>query len=75
MEHSLNTEVFVNVRPVDPFAITDDLKLVPLGRCCLTQPPRPRQWNADDATVHEAESNQLLSHRNWRTGEPDSKPA
>jgi hypothetical protein len=65
MEHSLDTEILVNVGPVDSFTIADDLKLVPLGRCRLTQPPRPRQWNTHDTAVNEVEGDQFFRHRNF----------
>jgi hypothetical protein len=36
MKHSVDTEIFVNVGPMDAFAAADDLKIAPLGGRCVT---------------------------------------
>jgi hypothetical protein len=30
MEHTVNANILVNIRPVDALAVTDDLKVLPL---------------------------------------------
>jgi hypothetical protein len=65
VKHSFDTEIFINVWPVDSMAVADDLEVVSLGGCRFTQPPGPRQRNAYYASVYKTESDQLLGHRNF----------
>src|SRR5439155_19698193 len=49
MEHALNAEVFVDVRPVHSLPCADDAKIGPLRRSGFRQPPGPCERHANDS--------------------------
>lgn len=54
VKHSLGTHVLINVRPVNAVAVADQRPVRPLLGRCVGQPPRPRQWDTDHASVDQA---------------------
>jgi hypothetical protein len=64
MQHSFDADVLVNIWPVYSLTGSNDFKVVALNRRSFAQPPRPGQWHADHATVHELERNEILGNRN-----------
>src|SRR6266542_2817272 len=59
-QHPPGTDVFIDVRPMNPFAVSDNLKAVALRRRRPGQPPRPRQRNADGPPVGELGDDDVL---------------
>jgi hypothetical protein len=51
MEHALDTDVLVDIRPVDTLSRTDETEVCTLLRCGVRETPRPGQGNADNSTV------------------------
>jgi hypothetical protein len=53
MQHALNTDVLVNVWPMDAVTGSDKPEILPLCRRRIGESPRPRQRDTDDSTVGE----------------------
>jgi hypothetical protein len=51
MKHPFDTDVLVDIRPVDALTRTDETEVGPLLRCGVRETPRPGQGNADNPTV------------------------
>ena len=63
-EHTLGADVFIDVRPVDPVTVTNQLPMRPLGRRRVRETPRPRQWHTDHSAVGKMSRNRLVGDLN-----------
>src|SRR6266487_2819498 len=62
LQHTPGTDVFVDVRPMDSFAAADYLEAIPLRRCCVRQPPGPRERNTDCPPIGQLSHNGVLGN-------------
>src|SRR5438105_9721583 len=53
LQHSAHADVLVNIRPVDALAIADELIVSPLLWLRVGQSPRPRERDANRASIHQ----------------------
>src|SRR3954462_8931496 len=51
LKHSAGTDVFVDFRPVDALAVTDNLEVLALLGCGVRESPRPSQGHTDGPAV------------------------
>src|SRR3990172_9265621 len=52
-QQSFNTDVLIEIRPMDPVTCAADLKIGALGWCAMCQTWIPADGNRDSATVFE----------------------
>src|SRR5437867_3941719 len=62
LQHSTNTNVFINVRPVDALAIADDLEILALFWRGIRESPGPCQRHADGSTIGELRANPVAGN-------------
>ena len=62
VEHPANADVFIDVRPVDPRSIADDLIVRALLRRHIRQAVRPRQRDADRASIGQVRRDQIIGN-------------
>ena len=60
MKHALDTDVFIDIRPVDALTGTDDTEVCALLLCGVRETPRPGQRNANDSPVHKTRHDFIL---------------
>jgi hypothetical protein len=60
MKHALNTQVFVNIRPMHTLAVADYLVVVSLLLAGIAKSPRPSQRDANDSPINKVERNEVV---------------
>src|SRR6266545_336743 len=60
VEHAFRADVFIDVRPVHSVAVADEFPIRTLRGGRVGQPPRPRQWHADDTSINQVSRNCLV---------------
>jgi len=50
-EKVLNTDVFIQVRPMDTFAVTDQAKILAFFRRAMEKARKVGQWDREDTSI------------------------